>query len=644
MKATLDTPIAIIGAGPVGLYIAFVLAKSGIKVTVIEKRVISFNLLELSYDRYSPAVLDEFEKTGILQEVVAAGDKNTDGCTWRDGSGKVLADIDPPRDKPHFGICLGQHDFCDIAYKKLVETGNGQVLFNTAYLHHEQKDDSVHYWIKDSSRAAEIAGECRYLIGTDGGRSTVRKSLGIKFKGFTWESVQFIAANFRYPLDSLGWKKANYVIDPLSWGTIVKCGKGDSWRFATAIQTSSDVPILDDTIIAEVKTRLGKMLPGDTNQIVWEAMTPYKLHQRCAETFRKGNTLLAGDAAHLNNPIGALGLTTGLLDAAHLIESLIQVLLENADSSVLDQYAEIRRSIFLERTNPLSTQNLIRARSHDPLNVQDREDFFRMLTMEKDAATILKVALPDYALSSTSKTTFATYEELTWFISVTKIDDWTNEKFTHEYKVVHASMTRQGKEHGAPTRHYTQYKNLLEDIPGAKQPGWNYVTSLVFPNMFLIHAGLQDASYRATAGSHIFCRLDQQGCLTRKILTYSKGQENPNSPAIRVLLFHERCSSTDEFSRDWLESRAARFSADAKSDSRVQGYSLWQDITPKNSRYLFKDTLFEPGHWHEFKGVEAFDFTEVASAKGFLSSRMNDITEDGAHTMRIVVSQPDVIF
>ncbi|SCO87443.1 uncharacterized protein FRV6_11570 [Fusarium oxysporum] len=171
-------------------------------------------------DRYSPAVLDEFEKTGILQEVVAAGDKNTDGCTWRDGSGKVLADIDPPRDKPHFGICLGQHDFCDIAYKKLVETGNGQVLFNTAYLHHEQKDDCVHYWIKDSSRAAEIAGECRYLIGTDGGRSTVRKSLGIKFKGFTWESVQFIAANFRYPLDSLGWKKTNYVIDPLSWGTV----------------------------------------------------------------------------------------------------------------------------------------------------------------------------------------------------------------------------------------------------------------------------------------------------------------------------------------------------------------------------------------------------------------------------------------
>ncbi|KAF5530118.1 3-(3-hydroxy-phenyl)propionate 3-hydroxycinnamic acid hydroxylase [Fusarium phyllophilum] len=663
-RATLDTPIAIIGAGPVGLYIAFVLAKAGIKVTVIEMENQLIDTPRAVI--YFPAVLDEFEKTGILQDIVDAGDKNSKGCAWRDGSGNILASLDQPADDPHFGVCLGQHYFCEIVYKKLVETGNGQVLFNTTYLRHEQKGDSVHYLLKDSSKATEIAGECRYLIGTDGGRSAVRKSLGIEFKGFTWESVQLVATNFRYPLDSFGWKKANYIIDPVSWGIIVKCGKEDSWRFATAIQTSSDVPVLDEAIVAEVKTRLPKMLPGDTSQIVWEAMAPYKVHQRCASTFRKGNTLLAGDAAHvgldfsplthqaasitdiaflkLTNPLGALGLTTGILDAAHLTDSLKQVLLEDADPIVLDQYAEIRRSIFLERTSPISTQNLIRARSDDPVNAQDREEFFKKLTTEKDVATILKVGLPDYALSSTSKTTFATYEELTWFISVTKIDDWTEEKFAHEYKVVHANMTRQGKEQGAPARHYIQYENLFEDVPGTKLASWNYVTSLVFPNMFLVHAGLQDPGYRATAGLHIFCRLDQQGCLTRKILTYSKDQENPNSAAFRVLLFHERRLSTDDFSRNWLEERAARFSADAKSNSRVRGYSLWQDITPKNSKYLFKDSLFEPGSWHNFKGVEAFDFANMPSAKDFLSERVDSITENSTLLIRVVVSKPNVIF
>ncbi|EXA30591.1 hypothetical protein FOVG_18047 [Fusarium oxysporum f. sp. pisi HDV247] len=595
--------------------------------------------------RYFPAVLDEFKKAGILQDIIDAGEKNTDGCAWRAPSGKVLATVDPPPNSPHFAVCLSQPEFSEIVHRKLLETGNAAVVFNHTYRCHEQRDSSVLYWIKSSSNETEVACECQYLIGADGGRSGVRKAIGVELKGFTWDTVQLVAVNFQYPLSELGWKQANFMVDAVSWGVVVKRGKGNSWRFATGVPMPDiGSETLDDATIKVVKDRLMRLLPGDTSQIEWEAMSPYKVHQRCATTYRKGNVLLAGDAAHLNNPIGGLGLTTGLLDAAHLAESLRQILLEKADPIVLDQYAETRRSIFLHRTNPISTDNFKRLRSQDPKDIQQRDEFFAKLNTSKDIATILQVGMPDFALSSTSKTSFSTYEEVTWFISVTKMEDWTDERFTHEYKVVHANMTRQGKEQGAPTRQYTQYANLYQEVPSAKQPEWAYVTSLVFPNLFLVHAGLQDPGYRATAGAHKFCRLDQQGCLTRKISEYVKEGSGSSKLPVRALLFHERRSATDECSEDWVQERAVKFSAEVKFDSRAYGYVLWQDLTPKNSKTLFRDSLFEPGSWHNFKAVEGFDFLDAASGNAFLHEYMDKITEDGKQTIAAIVGEPDIVF
>ncbi|RGP64192.1 3-3-hydroxy-phenylpropionate 3-hydroxycinnamic acid hydroxylase [Fusarium sporotrichioides] len=643
MATETRTTVAIVGAGPVGLFTALLLAQAGIKVIVFETGT-SLNRSPRAV-AYFPAVLDEFKKAGILQEVIDKGEKNTDGCAWRDPSGRVLAAVDPPPDSPHFAVCLSQPEFCEIVYKRLLETGNAEVIFNHTYRRHEQKGSSILLWIKSSPQESEIIYECEYLIGTDGGRSDVRKALGLELKGFTWASLQLVAVNFQYSLSEPGWKKANFIVDEVCWGVIVKRGKGNNWRFATGAQApDAGNGALDDATIKMVKDRLIRLLPGDTSQIEWEAMAPYKIHQRCATNFRKGNVLLAGDAAHLNNPIGGLGLTTGLLDAAHLAESLCQTLLEKAEPIVLDQYAEIRRSIFLHRTNPLSTDNLNRLRSRDPEHVWQRDEFFAKLNKSKDIATILQVGLPDYGLSSTSKTSFSTYEEVTWFVTVAKIDGWSDEKFAHEYKVVHANMTRQGKEKGAPTRRYTQYKNLYQQVPGTKQFVCAYVTCLVFPNLFLVHAGLQDPGYRATAGAHIFCRLDQQGCLARKISEFSKELHGPGKSCIRALLFHERCLETDECSENWLQERAAKFSTMVKSDDRAYGYILWQDMTPKNSQTLFRDSQFEAGRWNNFKAVEAFDFLDTATANTFLGQQINHITENGKQTITAVVSDPDVIF
>ncbi|KAF5981719.1 3-(3-hydroxyphenyl)propionate 2-hydroxylase [Fusarium bulbicola] len=242
----------------------------------------------------------------------------------------------------------------------------------------------------------------------------------------------------------------------------------------------------------------------------------------------------------LNNPVGGLGLTTGLLDAAHLGQSLQQVFREGADPSVLTTYAQVRRNIYRERTDELSTSNLMRLMSTDPVRVKESDEFFARLKDPNEFVIKLQAGLPDFALTSTSETKFDTFHETTWFISVTQPDDWTREQFLHEYKTVHAGMTKADKQAGLPLHRYVQLSDSDLTVPGTHRPSCDFVTCLTFPNLFVTHAGLRDPNYRATAGKHIFCRLDQKGCLVRKVAQLSNvaGEDGSNLGAIRALVFH----------------------------------------------------------------------------------------------------------
>jgi 2-polyprenyl-6-methoxyphenol hydroxylase-like FAD-dependent oxidoreductase len=230
--------------------------------------------------------------------VIAAGEKNADGCDWRTADGAIIVGIDPPSNDPTFTVCLSQPELGEILKKRLLETAHAKVFFNQKFQRLEQRDGMVVYWTKEGSDVTEHT--CRFLIGADGGRSTVRQGLGIHLEGHTFEKLQFIAVNFQYKLRESRWKAANFIVDPVDWGIVVKRGKGRSWRFATGIQTDNLTKnILDEATIDVVKERLCRILPGDTRKIQYEAMAPYAVHQRCASRYRDGNVLLAGDAAHV---------------------------------------------------------------------------------------------------------------------------------------------------------------------------------------------------------------------------------------------------------------------------------------------------------------------------------------------------------
>ena len=127
--------------------------------------------------------------------------------------------------------------------------------------------------------------------------------------------------------------------------------------------------------------------------------------------------------------------------------------MHGASPGLLDNYAEARRRIFLERTNPASTANLLRLYSQETVHVEERKQTFSSLNDPKDFINIVRIGLPDFGLTTTSDKIFDTSSEVTWFITVTKIPEWTEERFHHEYKTIHANMARGANEPVQVLRH-----------------------------------------------------------------------------------------------------------------------------------------------------------------------------------------------
>ncbi|KAF5683845.1 3-(3-hydroxyphenyl)propionate 2-hydroxylase [Fusarium denticulatum] len=401
-----DQTVIVVGAGPVGLFTALILAQKGIKVTVIEaSEGISRSpraCVQL------PCVNLEFAKAGVIDEIFEYGCRSGHGYCWRDGydTSKVLADFTPPpSDNPNLcAAMIGQDVLAQIFLKHLINTGNAEVIFNHAFTRVEDHGDSVTVHARRILDDQELSFNCRYVVGADGGKSAVRKSIGQSLEGHTWPDIRLIAVNILYDLEKLGWKHGNFIVHPEDWAIVVKRGPKNLWRVATSVpfaQGADGEPITDKAVFPVIKDRLERILPGNTDEIIYLQTAPYTIHQRCVSKYRVGNIMLAGDAAHLNNPVGGLGLTTGLLDAAHLGKALIQVINENAPETALDEYANARLDVFKNVTDPLSTANLLRVKSTAPEDVATREAFFKMLNDPNEKGQVFAHMAKEMGLSTT---------------------------------------------------------------------------------------------------------------------------------------------------------------------------------------------------------------------------------------------------
>jgi 3-(3-hydroxy-phenyl)propionate hydroxylase len=215
-----------------------------------------------------------------------------------------------------------------------------------------------------------------WVIGADGGGSIVRKSADIPFEGFTYPE-KFALISTPFDLGRLGFTDTAYISHPVEWCAVFRLphlGPPGLWRFLYGCDPNED----DETALSDdrVEERLQAVVPKKGR---YETVhrTIYRVHQRVAETFRKGRMLLAGDSAHLNNPLGGFGLNSALQDAINLTDKLSHVWRGDEDDTVLDRYVRQRRTVNIEYVQEASIRNKRTLEETDPVVRKQRLDELR---------------------------------------------------------------------------------------------------------------------------------------------------------------------------------------------------------------------------------------------------------------------------
>lgn len=249
-------------------------------------------------------MLTEFEKLGLLDDVVRAGYKNQEGLTFRTpagGSDKVLAKIPPGKTSAgsiDYGVQVGQPELVKILRRHAQQVPKFQLRYGARFVGLQEDDDSVRVEVRNQADAESTFISAKYVVACDGASSPVRKALGIPFEGFTWDDWRFLAINIRYDFDKYGYPGANHVIDSEDWAVIARASNQSEglWRIATGI--SAKIPT--DEIEKHLAAKLEKLLPGPRPlKYEIDAVSPYWAHERVASRFRSGRVVLCGDSAHV---------------------------------------------------------------------------------------------------------------------------------------------------------------------------------------------------------------------------------------------------------------------------------------------------------------------------------------------------------
>lgn len=356
----LQDPIVIAGAGPVGLFCALLLVRSGVPVIVLERNQDIAEDMRAS--TFHPATLDLLARCELSEELVASG---TPAARWQyliHGTGQravfdlgVLADLTAYP----FRLQCEQFHLTRLMVKRLREEPLAELRLGWAVRDVQLQGAGVRVRAECDGTGATILAP--WLIAADGGRSTVRKCLELPFEGSVFPKTS-ITLVLQYPLqdhvpDLLG---VNYVWTDGAHYSLMQIR--DLWRFTYSPEPDQTVEEALSEPVAQA--HLAKVFPG-LGPFKLLQRNHYTLHQRCLASFRQGPVLFAGDSAHLNSPAGGMGMNSGLHDAACLVEHLLPVL-QGTDAALLDRYDRRRRTIAVEEVQRLSARNYRRHRETDP--------------------------------------------------------------------------------------------------------------------------------------------------------------------------------------------------------------------------------------------------------------------------------------
>ncbi|WP_212908279.1 FAD-dependent monooxygenase [Streptomyces sp. TS71-3] len=343
-RAPDDVPddVLIVGAGPTGLALACDLARRGVRARVIER---AGALFPGSRGKgVQPRTMEVLEDLGVIDAVLAAGGPAPTVLNWRDGApdgeSRMFGEPEESESVPYpMPWLLPQWRTQEILFARLGELG-GDVEFGAALDGLEQDGDGVRALLADGRTL-----RARYAVAADGGRSTVRRALGVAMTGETVDPNPIMVADVRLrpgALDRDHW----HAFPPAGPGAgfLSLCPLPHLADFQLVAQfTDGAEPEVSAEGVRKVVAARSHLDAGDVTEVRW--VSDFRPRAAMAARFRSGRVFLAGDAAHVHSPAGGQGLNTSIQDAYNLGWKLGAVLRLGAPAELLDSYEEERMPV-----------------------------------------------------------------------------------------------------------------------------------------------------------------------------------------------------------------------------------------------------------------------------------------------------------
>jgi 3-(3-hydroxy-phenyl)propionate hydroxylase len=371
--------IIVVGAGPVGLTAALALARRNIPTVLLaaEPEVV----MELRGSTFHPPTLDLLDEFEIVPRMIEVGLK---APTWqfRDRETGPVATFDLSLlagDTSHpYRVQCEQWKLMRFLEKELRKLG-ADIRFSHEVNDVRQDVKSVTVTAQTPSGPVEVTG--RYAIAADGAHSAVRRSLGVEFEGFTYAELFWIASTdfpFEKTLTDIAY--VNYIADPLEWLVLLRVP--GLWRVLVPAPENSD----KDKLLSDehMQSMLQRVVPR-TEPYTIAHRSIYHVHQRVAKNFRQGRVLLAGDAAHVNNPLGGMGMNGGIQDAFNLADKFREIY-AGADDRILDRYDRQRRTVAVEAVQQQTHRNQQIISERDPETRKKSLEAMRKIAADKTSA------------------------------------------------------------------------------------------------------------------------------------------------------------------------------------------------------------------------------------------------------------------
>jgi len=370
--------VTIAGAGPVGCVAALILARAGVSVEVLEAE--SDLVPDLRASTFHPPTLDMLAELGVTPKLVDQG-LITPKFQYRDLDDGLIAEFDHALIKDHtdhpFRLQCEQFKLTRVVAGMLEDFPDASIRYDCRVTEVSQNGDGVTVRVDTPGGIEETMSD--YLIGCDGSRSVVRKSIDVEFEGFTYPE-QFVIASVSEPIDEIvpDMGHVAYISHPKEWCALIHAP--DFWRFMYPIPVDmTQEEAFEDEFLQQ---RLKRLVPYEGHYST-NHLSIYAVNQRVAKCYRRGRVLLAGDSAHVNNPLGGMGMNGGIHDGIILAEKLVQILNHGADDGLLDLYDRQRRPIAIEYVQAQTMRNKKNLEETDPEIRKQRQGELRVVAEDR---------------------------------------------------------------------------------------------------------------------------------------------------------------------------------------------------------------------------------------------------------------------